>query len=462
MKIRYWRRKIYPMLVVNCGKRLRVAVLVLVCMSASVLAESRREVDVESHIAGLLSSKGGYSWVETGRIDLDGDGVQDLLLNAHKKKGEPTSSTWYVYLRDGARYHFPLPETKIRVYRYNMEYRRIRGSGNQKVLVSYVSMPERENFIFADWYRRIDDSRYERIHERVNENDLLPPEEGDIVSSFTSGDEWSERGTNVRAILENYTQYDADTYDGDKQGTLPGFDLGERVDIDERISWFLNVTGGPDWVETGQLDLDGDGDLDFLLNAQYGEPKRASRWSAFLNRGGEYFVFASESVVPLPRDSLEFRRVKGYDGRKVLVWHDSRADDGDLFRAYSYSKEDDGSYRRSMALYGDGFLLPSREDEIVSSFSEADKASRGMDVEKVMPNYARHFSNNEGEIFSLYRLDVNAAGAPVEGEKQPAKGGNGEPRKSAFPWGVIGSIGAFIIALGVVAFTQRSRLRSSR
>lgn len=433
----------------------------LICLSLSVSAASRRQVNVDQHITGLLGEQGGYSWVETGRIDLDGDGVRDLLLNAHKDKEEPTSKRWYVYLRDDGHYYFSLPETELTFGRQNLEYRKIRPSDGQKVLMRYISGHGGKKLISANWYERIDRTRYEQHYKRISKDDLLPAGEGEIVSS-SPDDEWQDRGTNIRNLLDDYTRHYADDYEGEGDGVLPGSDLGEKVNLDRRIWGLMSSGGGYEWVESGELDLDGDGYLDVLIEAHTGTPDKFDHWEVYFNRGGEYFFHGRDSMLTLHRKNHDLRRVKGYGDRKVLVWYDSRNGNDGVFWANAYSKRDDGSYDKSMVRHSErDLLLPSGGDN-GSSSSGADWSSRGMKIEKVLHNYARHYFNDNSEVFSLYRLDVDGSGGSSEGEGRSVNDGKSGSVKSRLPWEIIGFVGALVIALTGLALLQRRRTRTRR
>lgn len=163
----------------------------------------------------------------------------------------------------------------------------------------------------------------------------------------------------------------------------------KEVDIVERISGFLSSVGGYELVETGNLDIDDDGDLDLLVEAHKDKDViKRGRWTVYFNEDGKYVHADRQSIMPLHRQNLSFRQIKQSGGKRALVWYNP--DKEGFFRAYWYNNKG-GKYKKRSAVASEDYLLTPQDDAIVGP--PADKwEDKGLKVEDLLINYKRYSS----------------------------------------------------------------------
>lgn len=167
----------------------------------------------------------------------------------------------------------------------------------------------------------------------------------------------------------------------------------KEVDVIERISGFLSSVGGYELVETGSLDVDGDGDLDLLVEAHKDKDAiKRGRWTVYFNENGKYVHAGRQSMLPMFRDNLAFRRTEKSGSTRALVWYNQ--DTEGFFRAHWFEKTKNGAYKRKSEYASDSYFSTPQDDAILGP--PADKwKDKGLKVEDLLINYKRYSSEED-------------------------------------------------------------------
>lgn len=184
---------------------------------------------------------------------------------------------------------------------------------------------------------------------------------------------------------------------------LPGLGLmgvpafsNEWIEIDPRneIVKTLKSERGAGWVITGQLDIDGDGDLDMLVAHEYlmeGHDKGVD-FADFLVyfAEGKKFLFARRvGLIRAYLSNVEFRSVKGTSGNNALIKYDTVAGKYDRIFAAWYEKDSSGELSPRANFFPASAVGDADADDIVSSEPRNAWAMRGLPLDKVMKSYRR-------------------------------------------------------------------------
>lgn len=171
------------------------------------LAEEWSKVEIDKRVSRYLESQ-DYDWVETGKLDFDGDGDLDFLVNPGGDEPEKESDTWEIYFKEGGGYYFSPDGGRLPIFRDNLEFRRIDARGNPKALIWYDSRLGNEGEIMAFWYKKNDNLKWRRRAKAISERHLLSPRKDEMHSS-SEDDSWGSRGLSIEELLKNYTKHEA-------------------------------------------------------------------------------------------------------------------------------------------------------------------------------------------------------------------------------------------------------------
>jgi hypothetical protein len=181
--------------------------LLLLLYSGISYAETYpREVDVVGRVSGFLSSGGGYEVVETGNLDVDGDGDLDLLVEMHNDKNVIERGRWTVYFNEEGKYVHAGRQSFLPMFRDNLAFRRTEQSGSTKAVVWYNQ--DAEGFFRAHWFEKTKNGSYKRKSEYASDSYLLTPQKDAILGA--PADKWKDKGLKVEDLLMNYKRYSSE------------------------------------------------------------------------------------------------------------------------------------------------------------------------------------------------------------------------------------------------------------
>jgi len=168
----------------------------------------------------------------------------------------------------------------------------------------------------------------------------------------------------------------------------------EEIDPEKDIVNTLSDDRSAGWMITGQLDLDGDGDLDTLVAHEYlmeGYTKDID-FADFLVyfKEGEKFLFARKvGLIRAYFNNVEFRDLKGTSGNNALIKYDTAAGVYDRVFAAWYGKDSSGEIFPGVNYLPASAVGDADEDDIVSTEHQKEWAKRGLPLDKVLKNYRR-------------------------------------------------------------------------